>query len=349
MNNFILLNINIYNLQDPVILLPDISHSNMIDMVDYIYSGYTCMTKDHVDNFLSSGERLEIVGLVQTDTEEMEPQDLSVKKRRRVEEESDDGSCLSSYVDQVISETDNQDVRSFSQCKTFNVNQVENIFQASLKYWLKPQKKYTKMHKQKAKDSSTHSKVPTWSQSQLQEAIEAVITQKLRFTQASSKYGIPKGTLYDNILGKSKRMKVLEVVGLTESQELSVLEFCCQISSLPYNRRTSCSLKDVRQFIMELKRKEGEKEFHLSKREAFKWWWAFTKKHNIISLHYEDENGHPSKLPRTPARQSSPENIFHLLNCPSSLPITIPTSSLPLFPHTAHSAPTLYTHTLSLS
>ena len=27
--------------------------------------------------------------------------------------------------------------------------------------------------------------------------------------KASAKYGIPKGTLYDNILGKSKRMQVM--------------------------------------------------------------------------------------------------------------------------------------------
>ena len=92
-------------------------------------------------------------------------------------------------------------------------------------------------------------KLPSWSQSQLQDAIESVITQRLRFTQASARYGIPKGTLYDNILGKSKRMQVLDQVGLTDTQELSVLEFCCEVSSMPYNRRTSRSLKDIIQYI----------------------------------------------------------------------------------------------------
>merc|ERR1719430_440618 len=134
------------------------------------------------------------------------------------------------------------------------------------------------------------SKVPPWSQSQLQEAIESVITQKLRFTQASAKYGIPKGTLYDNILGKSKRMLVLEQVGLTETQEMSVLEFCCEISSMPYNRRTSRSLRDIREFITMLKTKEGKTEFTMSMRQGFKWWWAFTKKHSIISLYYESQD-----------------------------------------------------------
>ena len=108
-----------------------------------------------------------------------------------------------------------------------------------------------------------------------------------------------------------------------ETQELVVLEFCCEVSSMPYNRRTSCSLKDVTLFITSLKRKEGDEEFQLSKREAFKWWWAFTKKHHIISLYYQQENDHPGKLPRPPAQ----EYIFHLLNCTHSIPISIPTRS----------------------
>merc|ERR1711997_759027 len=152
------------------------------------------------------------------------------------------------------------------------------------------------------------SKVPPWSQSQLQEAIESVITQKLRFTQASAKYGIPKGTLYDNILGKSKRMLVLEQVGLTEAQEMSVLEFCCEISNMPYNRRTSKSLTDIRQFITELKLKEGKSEFSLSTRQGFKWWWAFTKKHNIISLYYQENKMEDKEATRQVA---SPDNLLN--------------------------------------
>ena len=34
-------------------------------------------------------------------------------------------------------------------------------------------------------------------------------------------------------------MQVLDQVGLTDSQEVSVLEFCCEISSMPYNRCSS--------------------------------------------------------------------------------------------------------------
>merc|ERR1719150_1285915 len=155
-------------------------------------------------------------------------------------------------------------------------------------------------------------KLPSWSQSQLQDAIESVITQRLRFTQASARYGIPKGTLYDNILGKAKRMQVLDQVGLTETQELSVLEFCCEISNMPYNRRTSRSLRDIMQFVTGLKQQEHHSDFSLSTRQGFKWWWAFTKKHNIISLYYQENNKEQDKEPTR--HLSSPDNLLSLLN-----------------------------------
>ena len=136
------------------------------------------------------------------------------------------------------------------------------------------------------------SKMPSWSQEQLQEAIFSVITQRMRFTQASSRYGIPKGTLYDNILGKSKRMKSLEDVGLTSTQELSVLEYCCEISSMPYNRRTSRSLRSILEFVQKLKGETAPDDdvFQLSVRKGFKWWWAFCKKYSIISLYFDNSN-----------------------------------------------------------
>lgn len=132
-------------------------------------------------------------------------------------------------------------------------------------------------------------KTPTWTQNQLKEAIEAVVTQQMRFTQASMKYGIPKGTLYDNILGKSKRMAVLEEAGLTPSEENAVLEFCCDVSVSPYNRRTKKSLKDVLNFVENLRRLR-DPEFMFTGLSGFRWWWAFCKKHSIVSLHYENNN-----------------------------------------------------------
>ncbi len=38
---------------------------------------------------------------------------------------------------------------------------------------------------------------------------------------------------------------MLDDLELSEVQEVSVLEFCCEVSSMPYNRRTSRSLRDI--------------------------------------------------------------------------------------------------------
>jgi hypothetical protein len=123
--------------------------------------------------------------------------------------------------------------------------------------------------------------IPSWSQSQLGEAVYSVMTQRMRFTQASSRFGIPKGTLYDNILGKSRRMRALEEVGLTVVQEADVLQFCCDVSVMPYNRRTGKSLSHVVALVREMT------GMHLAVRKSFRWWWAFCKKHSVISLHYD--------------------------------------------------------------
>ncbi|KYM93477.1 hypothetical protein ALC62_15835 [Cyphomyrmex costatus] len=132
-------------------------------------------------------------------------------------------------------------------------------------------------------------KAPTWTRHDLQEAIEAVVTQKMRFTQASTKYGIPKGTLYDNILGKSKRMMILEETALDPSEESAVLEFCCDISVSPYNRRTKKSLNAILNFVERLRRKH-DPGFMFTGLSGFRWWWAFCKKHSIVSLYINDEN-----------------------------------------------------------
>lgn len=130
-------------------------------------------------------------------------------------------------------------------------------------------------------------KAPSWTQDQLKEAIASVVTQKMRFTQASTIYNIPKGTLYDNILGKSNRMEVLERSGLTAIDENAVLSFCCDLSVSPYNRRTRKPLFEVLQFIFQLPNCKRE-VFDDSGKFAYRWWWAFCKKHSVVSLHYDN-------------------------------------------------------------
>lgn len=134
---------------------------------------------------------------------------------------------------------------------------------------------------------STKLKAPSWTADQLREAIDSVVTQKMRFTQASMKFNIPKGTLYDNILGKSNRMEVLLKSGLSANDENAVLEYCCDLSASPYNRRTRKPLTEILQFVYRLENCNHQ-VFDESGRFAYRWWWAFCKKYSIVSLHYDN-------------------------------------------------------------
>lgn len=136
-------------------------------------------------------------------------------------------------------------------------------------------------------ETETKLKAPSWTAAQLREAIDSVVTQKMRFTQASMKYNIPKGTLYDNILGKSNRMEVLAKSGLNAIDENAVLEFCCDLSASPYNRRTRKPLSEILQFVYRLDNCNHE-IFDESGRFAYRWWWAFCKKYSIVSLYYDN-------------------------------------------------------------
>uniref|UniRef100_A0A1Q3F5Q1 BTB domain-containing protein n=1 Tax=Culex tarsalis TaxID=7177 RepID=A0A1Q3F5Q1_CULTA len=136
--------------------------------------------------------------------------------------------------------------------------------------------------------SSKQQKAPAWNWSQLQEAIAAVVTQRLRFTQASAKYNIPKGTLYDNILGKSHRMAVLQELPLNAAEEAAVLDFCCDTSISPYNKRTKKSLKSILEFLARFDTfRAKEDKFGFGSKGGFRWWWAFCRKHSIVSLYFE--------------------------------------------------------------
>ncbi|XP_065092205.1 zinc finger and BTB domain-containing protein 9-like [Ochlerotatus camptorhynchus] len=135
---------------------------------------------------------------------------------------------------------------------------------------------------------SKSSKAPAWNWNQLQEAITAVVTQRLRFTQASAQYNIPKGTLYDNILGKAHRMAVLQELALNPDEEAAVLNFCCDTATSPYNKRTKRSLSSILEFVSHFQsyREKGDR-FKFGGKPGFRWWWAFCRKHSIVSLYYE--------------------------------------------------------------
>ena len=181
-------------------------------------------------------------------------------------------------------------------------------------------------------------KLPSWSQAQLKEAISCILTQQMRFTQASAKFKIPKGTLYDNILGKTKRSRMLEEIGLSPKQEISVLEFACDVVMMPYNRRTSRPLISIVNYVKNIKRK-NEPAFEFPIRTAFKWWWAFCKKHSIISLYYkekrqnanvpvfqvEEQLAEKDSSPQTLWRHFHPHFLFYpLQTSPQNLSLSSP-------------------------
>ncbi|XP_055608715.1 broad-complex core protein isoforms 1/2/3/4/5-like [Uranotaenia lowii] len=157
--------------------------------------------------------------------------------------------------------------------------------------------------------NSKQQKAPNWNWIQLQEAITAVVTQKLRFTQASAQYNIPKGTLYDNILGKSQRMAVLNELPLTPAEEAEVLDFCCNTSTSSVNKRTKKSLESILDFLKRLETFRGrEEQFKFGGKGGFRWWWAFCRKHSVVSLYYEginldEEDARPAKRGRKSSDQ----------------------------------------------
>ena len=76
---------------------------------------------------------------------------------------------------------------------------------------------------------------------------------------------------------------MLEEIGLSPQQEMAVLEFACDVALMPYNRRTSRPLISIVNYVKTIRPLH-----HFPLRMAFKWWWAFCKKHSIISLYYKE-------------------------------------------------------------
>lgn len=82
------------------------------------------------------------------------------------------------------------------------------------------------------------------------------------------------------------RMLVLDEAGLLPSEEQAVLDYCCDITVSLYNRRTKKSLAEVLSFVEKLRR-DRDPGFKFTGLAGFRWWWAFCKKHSIVSLYFE--------------------------------------------------------------
>ena len=142
------------------------------------------------------------------------------------------------------------------------------------------------------------------------------------------------GTLYDNILGKTKRSRMLEEIGLSCEQERAVLEFACDIALMPYNRRTSRPLIAIVNFVKSIiKPSQQQQQAHQSSssadnffppkfefpiRKAFKWWWAFCKKYSVISLYYKEKSQN-ANVPIFEAEEKTEKNSSSSSSSSSSL------------------------------
>ena len=141
------------------------------------------------------------------------------------------------------------------------------------------------------------------------------------------------GTLYDNILGKTKRSRMLEEIGLSCEQERAVLEFACDIALMPYNRRTSRPLIAIVNFVKSIIKPSQQQQAHQSSstadnffppkfefpiRKAFKWWWAFCKKYSVISLYYKEKSQN-ANVPIFEAEEKTEKNSSSSSSSSSSL------------------------------
>ena len=70
------------------------------------------------------------------------------------------------------------------------------------------------------------------------------------------------------------RMSILGKGSLEAEAENQVITYCRE-------NETQLSYKAVISLVKDLKISEGEEEFSLSRLEAYRWWYAFRKKHDL--------------------------------------------------------------------
>ena len=70
------------------------------------------------------------------------------------------------------------------------------------------------------------------------------------------------------------RMSILGKVSLEAEAENQVITYCRE-------NETQLSYKAVISLVKDLKISEGEEDFNLSRLEAYRWWYAFRKKHDL--------------------------------------------------------------------
>ena len=82
--------------------------------------------------------------------------------------------------------------------------------------------------------------------------------------------------LFDSLLGETDedRLSILTKVDLDLERETEVITFC-------RDNEEQLSYRAVINLVRELKTRSGESDFTLSRLEAYRWWYAFRKKHDL--------------------------------------------------------------------
>lgn len=285
----------------PIVILKDVQWSDLKSILSFMYKGEIHVSQEQIGPLLKLAELLKIRGLSEEQTDGREvlahkvseattetkstktqiPPKADTERKKKTTKQAADSVAKRIKVedksgpeDESMGSEENT-IDSWLSGAPASVNEYENDA--------------VKMENNNKNSTITNYmklKAPTWTPTQLRDAINSVVTQELRFTQASIQYNIPKGTLYDNILGKSNRMQILDEAGLNEEDEMTILEFCCDIATSPYNRRTKKPLSKIMEFMLD----SMNLKFPNDTRFGFRWWWAFCKKYSISSLYYGNNN-----------------------------------------------------------
>ena len=70
------------------------------------------------------------------------------------------------------------------------------------------------------------------------------------------------------------RMSILGKVNIEEGAEEKVIDYCRE-------NETQLSYRAVISLVKDLKISSGAEDFSLSRLEAYRWWYAFRKKHDL--------------------------------------------------------------------
>merc|ERR1711915_1029579 len=121
---------------------------------------------------------------------------------------------------------------------------------------------------EKAKNSEEESE----SENPLETAVRKVVSYRMTPKQALSIYNLTPKVLFDNLLGETDndRMSILKKVNLSLSGEKKVINYCKQ-------NEAQLSYKAVINCVRDLKVKDGNQDFSLTRLEAYRWWYAFRK------------------------------------------------------------------------